>query len=82
MLQGVCRYNHPIFETFHSRIYISHRLSSCRFCNGIVVFEEGNIVQHGNHKSLVNEKGLYAKMWNAQAQYYADPKNTVAFQEQ
>lgn len=60
-------------------IYISHRLSSCRFCNDIVVFEDGNIVQHGNHKSLVNEKGLYAKMWNAQAQYYADTKNTVAF---
>lgn len=61
-------------------IYISHRLSSCRFCNDIVVFEAGNIVQRGNHKSLVNEKGLYAKMWNAQAQYYADTESSVVFQ--
>jgi len=62
-------------------IYISHRLSSCRFCNDIIVFEDGKVVQRGNHTSLVKRKGLYAKMWNAQAQYYADTKNAVAFQE-
>lgn len=61
-------------------IYISHRLSSCRFCNDIIVFENGNIVQRGNHEALVKAKGLYAKMWNAQAQYYADTKNSVVFQ--
>lgn len=62
-------------------IYISHRLSSCRFCNDIIVFEDGKVVQRGNHTDLVKRKGLYAKMWNAQAQYYADTKNAVAFQE-
>lgn len=61
-------------------IYISHRLSSCRFCNDIIVFENGKVVQRGNHATLVNENGLYAKMWNAQAQYYADTKNAVVFQ--
>ena len=61
-------------------IYISHRLSSCRFCNDIIVFEDGKIVQRNNHASLVKEKGLYTKMWNAQAQYYADTKNAAAFQ--
>ncbi|MDP4089833.1 MAG: ABC transporter ATP-binding protein [Bacillota bacterium] len=62
-------------------IYISHRLSSCRFCNDIIVFEDGNIVERGNHTALVKGKGLYEKMWNAQAQYYADTKNAAAFQE-
>lgn len=51
-------------------IYISHRMSSCRFCENIVVFEDGNIVQMGSHDTLVKQEGLYQKMWNAQAQYY------------
>ncbi|MBE6062838.1 MAG: ABC transporter ATP-binding protein [Clostridium butyricum] len=60
-------------------IYISHRLSSCRFCDDIAVFNDGNVVQRGSHEELVKaEDGLYAKMWNAQAQYYADNQNEVA----
>lgn len=52
-------------------VYISHRMSSCRFCNNIFVFEEGKIVQKGSHDSLMMEEGgLYSKLWNAQAQYY------------
>lgn len=54
-------------------IYISHRLSSCRFCNKIVVFHEGKIVQCGSHSELVsNEYGKYYELWNAQAQYYRE----------
>lgn len=52
-------------------IYISHRLASCRFCNDIAVFKDGNIVERGSHEELVkNTAGLYNEMWNAQAQYY------------
>jgi ATP-binding cassette subfamily B protein len=51
-------------------IYISHRLASCRFCHDILVFDTGNITQHGSHDELVKEAGLYQKLWNAQAQYY------------
>lgn len=51
-------------------VYISHRMSSCRFCNNIFVFEDGRIVQKGSHDSLMSEEGLYSKLWNAQAQYY------------
>jgi ATP-binding cassette subfamily B protein len=51
-------------------IYISHRLASCRFCNNILVFDGGQIVQKGSHEKLVKESGLYQKLWNAQAQYY------------
>lgn len=51
-------------------VYISHRMSSCRFCNNIFVFDEGKIVQKGSHDSLISEEGLYSRLWNAQAQYY------------
>ncbi|MCQ2572291.1 MAG: ABC transporter ATP-binding protein/permease [Treponema sp.] len=51
-------------------IYISHRMSSCRFCDNILVFDDGQIVEQGNHEKLLNNKGLYSELWNAQAQYY------------
>lgn len=52
-------------------IFISHRLSSCRFCNKIAVFDKGQIVQQGSHEELVaDESGKYHELWYAQAQYY------------
>lgn len=51
-------------------IYISHRLASCRFCQDILVFDSGNVIQRGSHEQLVNQQGLYRQLWNAQAQYY------------
>ncbi len=52
-------------------IYISHRLSSCKFCDEIVVFDAGKIIQQGAHEALLaDESGEYAQLWNAQAQYY------------
>lgn len=54
-------------------IYISHRLSSCRFCDEILVFDKGEIVQKGSHETLVTlENGKYHELWHAQAQYYAE----------
>ena len=52
-------------------IYISHRMSSCRFCDNIIVFDEGKIIEQGSHDKLMSNKGLYSELWNAQAQYYA-----------
>lgn len=52
-------------------IYISHRLSSCRFCDDIAVFHEGQVVQRGSHDELIaNKEGKYYELWSAQAQYY------------
>ena len=52
-------------------VYISHRLSSCQFCNDILVIDEGKAVQRGNHEKLVQDReGLYYTLWNTQAQYY------------
>ena len=54
-------------------IYISHRLSSCKFCDEIAVFHEGAVIQQGSHDALVADKdGKYYELWNAQAQYYTD----------
>jgi ATP-binding cassette subfamily B protein len=68
-----------IYENFNTimqdktAIFISHRLSSCRFCNHIAVFDHGQIVQYGSHDSLVDdERGKYRALWQAQAQYYSE----------
>jgi len=54
-------------------IFISHRLSSCRFCDDIAVFHEGELIQRGSHDALLqNEEGKYHELWNAQAQYYRE----------
>lgn len=59
-------------------IYISHRLSSCKFCDEILVFHEGRMIQRGAHKELVEQKeGQYFKLWNAQAQYYVQSEGNV-----
>lgn len=52
-------------------IYISHRMSSCRFCDNIIVFDQGKIIEQGSHDKLMDAGGLYSELWNAQAQYYA-----------
>ena len=53
-------------------VFISHRLSSCRFCDEIAVFSDGSIIQNGTHESLLSDAGgKYAQLWNAQAQWYA-----------
>ena len=52
-------------------IFISHRLSSCRFCDNIAVFHEGEMIQYGSHDELVSvTDGKYSELWHAQAQYY------------
>ena len=52
-------------------IYISHRMSSCRFCDDIMVFDDGRIAERGSHENLLAAGGLYSQLWNAQAKYYA-----------
>ena len=51
-------------------IYISHRLASCRFCQDILVFDKGQVVQRGSHEELKEQEGLYRELWDAQAKYY------------
>ncbi len=53
-------------------VYISHRLSSCRLCNVVAVFDKGTLCQLGEHDRLLkDENGKYYKLWHAQAKYYS-----------
>ena len=51
-------------------IYISHRLSSCIFCDSIAVFDKARLVETGTHRQLLDMQGKYSELWNAQAKYY------------
>ena len=52
-------------------VFISHRLSSCRFCDDIAVFDNGLLIQYGSHETLLRDmKGKYYELWTAQAQHY------------
>ena len=63
------KFNHFVGDK--TAIYISHRLSSCRFCKHIAVFRQGGLVQLGTHEELIQHQGgAYYELWNAQAQYY------------
>lgn len=69
---------HDIYTKFNgivgtkTAVYISHRLSSCRFCDEITVMENGTIAERGTHDELVARGGVYGKLWAAQAEYYKD----------
>ncbi len=51
-------------------IYISHRLSSCRLCDEILVFKQGEICEHGTHEQLLARNREYQKLYSLQAKYY------------
>lgn len=53
-------------------VYISHRLSSTRFCDSIAMFKSGEMVEYGTHEELLKKGGDYAEMFEIQAQYYKD----------
>ena len=55
-----------------SAVYISHRLSSTRFCVVIAMFVAGEMVEYGTHEELLAKKGSYAEIFRVQAQYYEE----------
>lgn len=68
---------HEIYQQFDrlvggkTAVYISHRLSSCKFCDRIAVFAHNTIKEYGTHEELAAmPDGIYAQMYQAQAQYY------------
>ena len=64
-----CRFNELVGGK--TAVYISHRLSSCKFCDRIAVFSDFTIKELGTHDELVHKPGgIYAEMFAAQAQYY------------
>jgi len=51
-------------------LFISHRMSSCQFCDEVIVMDQGKIIEQGHHHVLVKNNSLYSKMWSAQSKYY------------
>ena len=65
-----------------SAVYISHRLASTRFCDKVVMFENGSMVELGSHDELMEKNGKYADMFNVQAQYYRDNEEGEEMQQE
>jgi ABC-type multidrug transport system fused ATPase/permease subunit len=53
-------------------LFISHRLASTRFCDRIILIQDGKIAEEGTHRSLMNKKGLYYDMFEVQSKYYRE----------
>lgn len=58
-------------------LFISHRLSSTRFCDRILVLSDGKIAETGSHDVLMQKDGVYADLFRTQAKYYASEEGTV-----
>ena len=67
---------YEIYNRFHdlignkTAIYVSHRLSSCKFCDKIVVLDDHTIKESGTHDELLSRGGLYANLFQTQAKWY------------
>lgn len=76
------RAEYEIYQNFSrlsenkTAIYISHRLASCRICDQIFVFLNGNIVQRGTHEELITQEGCYAEIFKMQTALYREEAGT------
>jgi len=67
-----------LYETYHevmkdcSTVFISHRLASTRFCDRIVLMEDGKIIEEGTHEELLKKQGRYYELYETQAKYYRE----------
>jgi len=53
-------------------VFISHRLSSSRFCDKVAVFHNGEIIEYGTHEELVSKDGTYSELFHMQSEYYIE----------
>lgn len=56
-------------------LFISHRLASTRFCDRILMLENGRITEEGSHEELLDKKGAYYQLFQVQSHYYQEDRN-------
>jgi len=64
----------------NTSIFISHRLSSTKFCDRILYLKNGEIIEEGSHKDLMEIKGEYREVFDIQAQYYKEDDEDEEYQ--
>ena len=64
--------NYDEMSSGKTSLFISHRLASTRFCNRIILIENGAICEEGTHSSLLSLKGKYYELFEVQAKYYRE----------
>ena len=66
--------NHAMLSATKDKtvIFISHRLSTTRLADRIIMLEQGRIVEQGSHRELLEKNGKYAQMWRVQAGAYIE----------
>lgn len=70
------------FSEGKASFFVSHRLSSTRFCDRILLLSGGEIAEEGTHEELLKKGGLYAEMFELQSHYYKEKaKGSVAYGE-
>jgi len=73
-----------LYEQYHkmaenkTSIYISHRLSSTKFCDEIIFIENGIISERGSHRELIDLKGKYSEMFEIQSHYYKESPEVLS----
>lgn len=70
--------NYVKFSKDKSSLFISHRLASTRFCDRIIMIENGHMAECGTHGELMEQNGKYAELYNIQSSYYADTEKDVS----
>ena len=60
------------FRDMSTKVFVSHRMSTTRFCNKILVFDNGSLVEEGSHSELMEKNGIYRKMFTMQTYFYKD----------
>lgn len=74
-----------IYQKYHeltrgrTSVFISHRLASTRFCDRIILLEDGVIAEEGTHEQLMEKKGRYAELFEVQSRYYKEDKADGCF---